>query len=215
MKREPWAIQTCTKGQYTGRTAKAKINLALNRAILKREVDSMKKILCVLLMLCLLAPAALAEGTAVLNWEDVVPVLEAGNVTGQFYTFDEISVKIWLPDGMLPVELTEEDKANGYIGYFMPEDQSAQMAVMYVDTNGMSLEDYAKHLSSENDVTDIEMGTVNGFPSVSYRMPNQDSVSVAFTTEAGYILEVTCAPLSVENAELVWGAVISSIQAVE
>lgn len=175
----------------------------------------MKKILCVLLMLCLLAPAALAEGTAVLNWEDVVPVLEAGNVTGQFYTFDEISVKIWLPDGMLPVELTEEDKANGYIGYFMPEDQSAQMAVVYLDTNGMSLDEYAQSLSSDGDVTEVEKGTVNGFPCVSYKLPKQDSVSVAFTTEAGYILEVTCAPLSVENAELLWGAVVGSIQAAE
>jgi len=175
----------------------------------------MKRILCALLMLCLLVPAALAEETNVLNWETVVPVLEAANVTGQFYTFDEIAVKIWLPDGMLPVELTEEDKEAGYIGYFMPEDESAQMAVMYVDVNGMSLEEYAQYLASENGATDIETGTVNGFPCVSYKLPEQDSVSVTFTTQAGYALEVTCAPASVENAELVWGAVISSIQAAE
>ena len=175
----------------------------------------MKKILCALLMLCLLVPAALAEEAAVLNWETVVPVLEAGNVTGQFYTFDEIAIKIWLPDGMAPVELTEEDKANGYIGYFMPEDQSAQMAVMYVDTNGASLEEYAQYLAGESDVTEVEAGTVNGLPCVSYKLPKQDSVCVTFATEAGYMLEVTCAPLSVENAELVWTAVIASIQNAE
>lgn len=174
----------------------------------------MKKFLCALLMLCLLVPAALAEENA-LNWETVVPVLEAGNVTGEFHTFDEIAVKIWLPEGMLPVELTEEDKENGYIGYFMPEDESAQMAVMYVDINGMSLEEYAQYLASEDSVTDVEAGTVNGFPCVSYKLPAQDSVSVTFTTEAGYALEVTCTPASEENAELVWGAVISSIQAAE
>ena len=72
----------------------------------------MKKFLCALLILCLLVPAALAEENA-LNWETVVPILEAGNVTGEFYTFDEIAVKIWLPEGLLPVELTEEDKKNG------------------------------------------------------------------------------------------------------
>ena len=174
----------------------------------------MKKFLCVLLMLCLLVPAALAEENA-LNWETVVPVLEAGNVTGEFYTFDEIAVKIWLPEGLLPVELTEEDKENGMIGYFMPEDESAQMSVVYVDTDGMSLEEYAQRLSSDGDVTEVEMGTVNGFPCVSYKLPKQDSVSGAFTTEAGYIVEVTCAPLSEENAELVWGAVVASIQAAE
>ncbi|MBR2823216.1 MAG: hypothetical protein IKE24_06005 [Clostridia bacterium] len=175
----------------------------------------MKRFLCVLVMLCLLVPAALAEETVALTWDDFAPVLEAAGVTGQFYTFDEIAVQIWLPDGMLPVELTEEDKANGYIGYFMPEDESAQMAVMYVDINGMSLEEYAQYLASEDSVTDVEAGTVNGFPCVSYKLPAQDSVSVTFTTEAGYALEVTCTPASEENAELVWGAVISSIQAAE
>ena len=174
----------------------------------------MKKFLCALLMLCLLVPAALAEENA-LNWETVVPILEAGNVTGEFYTFDEIAVKIWLPEGMLPVELTEEDKKNGKIGYFMTEDESAQMSVVYVDTDGMSLEEYAQRLSSDGDVTEVEKGTVNGFPCVSYKLPKQDSISVAFTTEAGYILEVTCAPLSEENAELVWGAVVASIQTAE
>lgn len=174
----------------------------------------MKKFLCVLLMLCLLVPAALSEEAA-LKWEDVEPVLEAANLTGEFYTFDEIAIKIWLPEGMLPVELTEEDKEKGYIGYFMPEDQSAQMAVVYVNTDGMSLDEYAQSLSSDGDVTEVEKATVNGFPCVSYKLPKQDSVSVAFTTEAGYILEVTCAPLSVENAELVWGAVLGSIQAAE
>jgi len=174
----------------------------------------LKKFLCVLLMLCLLVPAALSEEAA-LKWEDVEPVLEAANLTGEFYTFDEIAIKIWLPEGMLPVELTEEDKEKGYIGYFMPEDQSAQMAVVYVNTDGMSLDEYAQSLSSDGDVTEVEKATVNGFPCVSYKLPKQDSVSVAFTTEAGYILEVTCAPLSVENAELVWGAVLGSIQAAE
>ena len=173
----------------------------------------MKKTLCVVLVLLLMMTAALAEEAPSLNWESFEPILEAGNVTGQFHTFDEIAVKIWLPDGINPVELSEEDKAAGYIGYFMPEDKSAVVSVMYVDLDGTSLEDYAAYLSSEADTADVEMGTVNGFPCVSYKMPEQDSVSVTFTTEAGYALEVTCAPLSEENAELVWGAVISSIQA--
>ena len=144
--------------------------------------------------LCMmLSVAALADEPVALNWEDFEPALEAGGVTGQFYTFDEISIKMWLPDGINATELTDEDKANGYIGYFMPDDQSGAGAV--------------------DGVTEVETGTVNGFPCVTYKMPEQDSVSVTFTTEAGYALEVTCTPLSVENADLVWGAVIASIQA--
>ena len=171
----------------------------------------MKKLLCVVMALCLTMACALAEEAPALNWEDFAPALEAGGVTGEFYTFDEIAVAIWMPEGLNPVELTEDDVANGYIGYFAPDDQSAAVSIVYVDVNGMSLEDYTAQLESPG-ATEIEPGTVNGLPCVSYKLAEQDSVSIAFTTEAGYILEVTCTPLSVENAELVWGAVVASIQ---
>ena len=113
----------------------------------------------------------------------------------------------------MPPSSPTRDKANGYIGYFMPDDQSGAVAVMYVDVQGMTLEQYAEQLATMDGVTEVETGTVNGLPCVTYKMPEQDSVSVTFTTEAGYALEVTCTPLSVENADLVWGAVIASIQA--
>lgn len=171
----------------------------------------MKKLLAVIVALMLMATAAVAEAPA-LNWADFEPVLEASGVTGQFYTFDQIAIKIWLPDGMNAVELSEEDVANGYIGYYVPEDESAAVAVQYVDVNGLSLEDYAAQLP-ELGATEVEVGTVNGFPCVSYKLPEQDTVSVTFTTEAGYVLEVTCKPISQENADLVWGAVVASIQA--
>ena len=172
----------------------------------------MKKLLSIVMILCLTMSAALAE-EAVLNWSDFEPILEQAGVTGEFQTFDEIAVKIWLPDGLNAVELSDEDKSQGYIGYYMPEDESAAVAVMYVDVSGMSLEDYAATLASDEiGATEIEMGTVNGLPCVSYRLPEKDCVCVTFTTEAGYALEVTCWPASVENAEYVWGAVVSSIQ---
>ncbi len=169
----------------------------------------MKKFLCMLMALCMMAAVALADNS--ISWEQIVPVLEASSVSGQFYTFDEIAIKIWLPDGINPVELSEEDKANGYIGYFMPEDQSCSVSVVYVDVQGMSLEDYAAQLSGYG-ATEVEVGTVNNLPCITYKMPEQDSGHVTFTTEAGYGLEVSCWPLSQENADLVWGAVIGSIQ---
>ena len=175
----------------------------------------MKKILCVVLMICMMMGAALAEETPALNWEDVVPVIEASGLSGQFYTFEDIAVKFWLPEGLNPVELSEEDTENGLIAYFMPDDESAAVSISYVNVDGASLEDYAAYLSGESDVTEVEAGTVNGFPCVSYKMPEKDSVNIAFTTELGYILEVSCTPVSEENAELVWGVVVASIQAAE
>lgn len=170
----------------------------------------MKKLLCVVMALCMMMAVAMAEPA--LNWEDFEPVLEAGGVTGEFYTFDEIAIKIWIPDGLEAIELDDASKEEGFIGYFLANDESAALSVVYVDVGGMSLEEYAQVLADEAGATEIEVGTVNGLPCVSYMLPEQDSTSVTFTTEAGYVLEVTCAPVSEEGAELVWGSVIASIQ---
>ena len=45
-----------------------------------------------------------------LNWEAVEPIMEAIGVEGDFVTFDEVAVKMWLPSVLDEVELTDEDK---------------------------------------------------------------------------------------------------------
>ena len=174
----------------------------------------MKKFLCVVMALCLMlsATAVLAEEAPALNWEDFEPIMEASGVTGEFVTFDEVAVKIWIPEGMNAAELTQEDIDKGFIGYFAPEDQSASLSVVYVNTDGMTLEEYGEALAAQEGVTEIEFGTVNGLPCVTYEIPEQSSVSIAFTTEAGYVMEVTCWPMGDENATVLWGAVTASIQ---
>ena len=59
------------------------------------------------------------------------------------------------------------------------------------------------------------MAVVNGLQAVNYQVPDSDTLNVAFATEKGYILEITMAPLSAEGADMVWGAVASSIQAAD
>ncbi len=110
-------------------------------------------------------------------------------------------------------ELSDEDKENGFIGYFMTEDQTAAVAVQYVDMSGMTQEDCQAILAETEDVSGIEAGTENGLPAVSYEY-NGNGV-VAFTTEMGYILEVSCGPLSDEGFAAVASIVICSIQAAE
>ena len=172
----------------------------------------MKKFLCVIMALCLMLSASAALAEAALNWEDFEPVLEESGVAGEFVTFDEVAVKIWIPEGMNSVELAQEDIDKGFISWFMPEDESASLSVAYVDVDGMTLEQFGENLAALDNVTEIEYGTVNGLPCVTYQIPEQDSMSIAFTTEAGYILEVTCWPISEEGSLMVWGAVTASIQ---
>ena len=101
----------------------------------------MKKLFALVLALCLLCGCtAMAEtATNEITWEQVVPAIEAGNVTGDFYTFDEIAVAIWIPTGMVPTQVPDDN----YIGYFVPEDGSeGAVAVCYVNMNGADLDAY-------------------------------------------------------------------------
>ena len=73
----------------------------------------MKKLFALVLTLCMLCGcAAMAEND--INWEDVAPLLEESGVTGDFYTFDDVDVEIFVPAGMISEELPDDS----YIGYF-------------------------------------------------------------------------------------------------
>lgn len=172
----------------------------------------MKKILAILMALCMFCGVAMAEAATELNWDEIAPIIEQSGVAGDFVTFDEIAVKIWIPSDLQAVELTDEDRQNGFIGYFADAEQTASLSVVYVDVSGMSIEDYTAQLGQMEGVDEIEAGTVNGLPCVSYKISAQDSGHIAFATEAGYILEVSVAPTSTEGADLVWGIVLGSIQ---
>ena len=169
----------------------------------------MKKLFALMLALCLLGSFALADNE--ITWEQVAPMLEAGNVTGEFVSFDEIAVKIFIPTGLNAVELTDADKEEGYIGYFSAEDGEA-VAVMYVDMDSMDLETYAAKVA-EAGGTEIETGTVNSLPCISYEI--NGNMCCSFTTQLGYILEVTVGPLADETAKLGASAILASIQAAE
>ena len=103
----------------------------------------MKKLFALVLVM-ILALSAVSAMAAELNWSDVEE--GASQIEGDFVTFDEIAVKIWMPAVFQATELTDEDVENGYIGYYMPADESAAVAVQYVNTDGMTLEEYSAKL---------------------------------------------------------------------
>ena len=171
----------------------------------------MKKFAALMLALCLmLGCTALADNEV--TWEQVAPILEAANVAGDFVTFEEIAVKVFIPTGMNAVELTDEYKEAGYIGYFTDGSNDA-IAVQYVNVDGMSLEDYKAAVEATEGVTEVEAGTVNGLPCISYEY-NKNMIC-AFTTQQGYILEVAVGPLPDDSAKTAASFILASIQAAE
>ena len=169
----------------------------------------MKKLFALILSLCLLcSAAALADNS--LTWDSVAEA--ASSVDGEFKTFDEVAVKIWIPAVMQEFELTDGDRENGYIGYYVSEDESCEIGVVYVDADYATLEDYQAYLL-ENGVSEVEAGTVNGLPCISYE--SDDTGTLAFTTQDGHILEISATPMSDNGFSSVIAIVMSSIQAAE
>ena len=171
----------------------------------------MKKLFALMLALCMmLGTAALADE---LVWEGTIADA-ASQTEGEFHTFDEIAVKIWIPAVLKEVELTDEDKEKGQIGYFETEDKANAVGVQYVNMNGTSLDEYkAILLESGIEENTIEPGTVNGLDCLSYEY--NGSGVLAFTTQMGYILEVTGSPLTDENFAQTLSIIMASIQTAE
>lgn len=169
----------------------------------------MKKLSALILALCLMLGCTAVAENAV-SWEDFAPQLEAAGVTGEFVTFDQISIALFIPTGASAAELPDEN----YIGYFTSDDGSDDtIAVMYVDVNGMSLEDYYAMLQEAEGVTELEAGTVNGLPCLSYEY--NGCLVCSFTTQKGYVLEVIVGPLANDAEKLAASFILASIQAVD
>ena len=103
-------------------------------------------------------------------------------------------------------------KSEVYIGYYQPEDGSAAIAVMYVDADGMTLDEYKEKLT-EAAATEMEDVVINGMEAVSYVLEESDTACVSFVTEAGFIFEVSGPPKSDENFAALLSMVMASIQA--
>ena len=88
------------------------------------------------------------------------------------------------------------------------------VAVCYVNMNGADLDAY-KAAAEQAGASNAEMGTVNGLPCVSYEVPEQKAVCIAFTTEAGYVLEVAIAPVASDEEKIAASVIMASIQPVE
>ena len=174
----------------------------------------MKKLLAVLLTSCMvIAPVSVMAETAEtsetsetaealeLNWADVLAADGAQDLidAGEFIVFDEVDCKIWIPNGLDEVELTDEDVEEGYIGYYSTEEKDAIVSVMYVDVDGMTLEEYKAALEEEEDVSGLTDAVINGLACVGYDQDDQDTSSVAFATDGGYLLEFTFYPASDED----------------
>ena len=178
-------------------------------------------ILAALMVLgCVAVASAEQAQTLQLNWEEYAAEIEASEeakatLAGDFVTMEEIALKIYIPAAFKQTELTDEDREAGYIAYFtMGEDKG--VGIQYVDVGGMSLEEYAQQLTEEYgfECTDA---VVNGLPALAYSFTEDDreTAVLAFSTEKGYILEISFVPANDKGFAAVATVVMASVQAAE
>lgn len=184
----------------------------------------MKKLFALILAaLMVLGCAAVASAeqaqTLQLNWEEYAAEIEASEeakaaLSGDFVTMEEIALKIYIPAAFEQAELTDEDREAGYIAYFaMGEDMG--IGIQYVDADGMSLEEYAQRLTEDG--IECTNAVVNGLPALAYSFTEDDreTAVLAFSTEKGYILEISFVPANDKGFAAVATVVMASVQAAE
>lgn len=145
-----------------------------------------------------------------IRWEEIAPRLEERNLTGRFVTFDEVALSFYLLDGFYEVNLTKENREEGYIGYYATGDQKYQIAVMYVDGLGMTREEYIGVLPDLG-AEDLTLDTINGLPVLVYRLPEDDSLVASLMTEDGHYAELTFYPQSDEGMAALTDLMLCSI----
>lgn len=177
-------------------------------------------ILVVLMVLgCVAVASAEQAQTLQLNWEEYAAEIEASEeakatLAGDFVTMEEIALKLYIPAAFEQVELTDEDREAGYIAYFaMGEDMG--IGIQYVDADGMSLEEYAQRLTEDG--IECTNAVVNGLPALAYSFTEDDreTAVLAFSTEKGYILEISFVPANDKGFAAVATVVMASVQAAE
>lgn len=186
-----------------------------------RRMFVMKKIAAMFLAVLLTAMCAFAGAEAAtdavpeINWSDYEAKVQEAGWEGQFVAFNEVAVQMYVPSVLAAVELTDEDRASGYIAYFQTAENTGRVGVQYVDANGLTSEEYKALLETTEGITEVGSGIINGLEVITYSMPESDAAVVAMTTEAGYVLEIAFAPVSDEGFAAVAQIMIASIQAQE
>ena len=174
----------------------------------------MKKLLSFLFTVALLislSSAAFAENNEPLSWEEFKPIAEnAFGEDAHFVLLDQVNAKIWIPDYLETVPLTDDDLDNDVIACFMPKDESQLIYITYYDVDGLSIQALKTYIESKGSPAIIS--EVNGIPVLQYYSSESDSLIAVYETADGYFLQLTFFPLSDELSSFLFTIILSSIQ---
>ena len=175
----------------------------------------MKKMIALLMLLCvtLMPFAGLAEN--VITWDEVgAPVVEASELEGDFYALEDLGLAIWLPEGLYSVELDDESIANGILYMLTDEEVSCALTISYVNEEGMTL-DKLLAAAVEEGMFEPEIVNINGLDALSYKDEANNLGCIALVDTNCNVIVFSLTPIDSEDAELVFGLIMSSLMPLE
>ena len=167
----------------------------------------MKKILALVMMLCLLCGVAMAEEQAEADVEN--------ELSGDYVVFDQLGLQIWLPEGLNAAEVSEEDAASGRLAAYVADDQTAYFTVDAVNAGEMTIDQLYENVTNDANSTDVEVLDCNGLTVVSCRNNQTDCFTGALVDTNSNIIMFSMGPASSEGADAVFYYVMASLQAAE
>jgi len=182
----------------------------------------MKKVLFVLLALCLFVVPVMAQETpddpVVLNWDELADQYVEAGFSGTLYAFNDLGIRLLIPEGYEQQELSEESIENGIEGAFVTEDGEKQIIISLRDLGVETLEEVAL-LAKDSFGEDFHYGgyyKLNGLNSIMFMNSDTEELTVAVsTTEPNYFIQVSIRPMTDEDVNAQSGYIIGSIQPLE
>ena len=182
----------------------------------ERRNDPMKKLIPFLALLCavLLSFSVMAETTSI-TWDEAgAPVVEAANIEGGFYSIEELGLAVWLPAGLSNADISEEDAAAGRLYLLTDEEQTCAFIIDAVHVDGMTL-DQAYQNAVDSGMVEPEIVNINGLNAVSYKNEAINAGCVVLVDTNSNLIIFSITPIEGEDAELVFGLIMSSIMPLE
>ncbi|MBQ7487309.1 MAG: hypothetical protein IJT77_07435 [Clostridia bacterium] len=174
----------------------------------------MKKLISVITVLLLvmsLSAAFAEEEVPEINWADYEADVASLGYGTNFITFDDVAVKMWMPDIMVQYEVDDESRASGVIDLYGNEDGSAGMVAMLIDGKYDDITELADEISKSSE--DVEVAILNGLGVLTYTTPDDpDTRYVAFLVESGEVFMLGLYPMTNETFETLASCMVASIQ---
>ena len=178
----------------------------------------MKKVLFVLLALCLFVVPAMAQekdNPVVVDWEeDLEQAFIEKEYVGKFYLFPDYGIQFLVPGGLDPMELTEEDAERGIFAYFMTENEEMQVVAQFLDYELETLEEVAMW-EKQNRGDDMKFAgfyKINGLDAIIFVDTESDVLVVNVATSVpNNFIKITIAPISNEELNSLSGFITGSI----